>query len=206
MEVDRFKRLDDKANNQLRFTYILSTIYIALMKIIIIDKINEVIYILMFFSFIFLFLAWLFYFLSLRLTIVPKLPLTDEVFTLFKDKELMTIQYALHESIKKALNEYNIIILKKAKNLRYGYNFTIASVVLVILTTGYISYNNIKTNTTQKKELHMSEKNSSQTTSTPINNNQPEFDVKIPDIEYATDSVNTTVGQNKSISIEEKRK
>ena len=72
-EVDRFKRLDDKANNQLRFTYILLTIYIALLKVIIIDNTSHIdIFILIFvlLSFIFLLVAWLFYFLSLKLTTV----------------------------------------------------------------------------------------------------------------------------------------
>jgi len=195
MEVDRFKRLDDKANNQLRFTYVLLTIYIALMKIMVIDNIhtiNNIIYIIIFCSFIFLFFAWLFYFLSLRLTTVPKLPLTDDVFILFKEKELMTVQYALYESIKKAIIQYDKIILKKAKNLRYGYNSTIISVILVIITAGYISYNNLDINPTSKKEVQMSEKksekeNNNQNDSTTPSKSQPEFDVKIPDIQYATE-------------------
>jgi len=39
------------------------------------------------------------------------------------------------------------------------------------------------------------EENSNQTTSTPTNNNQPEFDVKIPDIEYATEGYEVDISK-----------
>ena len=84
MEVERFKRLDDKANNLLRFIYILITIYLAMMKIIFVDTHNElnniIIFILILSSILPLVCAWVSYFLSLKLTIVPRLPLTQEVF------------------------------------------------------------------------------------------------------------------------------
>ena len=202
-EVDRFKRLDDKANNQLRFTYILLTIYIALLKVIIIDNTSYIdIFILIFvlLSFIFLLVAWLFYFLSLKLTTVPKLPLTDDILSLFKDNEIVTIEFALHGSIKKAIYEYDRIILKKAKNLRYGYNLTILSVLFIIVTTGVISYNYFESNHINfKKEQKMSDKktegnNNSQADSSQPQNNQPDFNVNIPDIQYATEGyeVDTT--------------
>ena len=204
MEVDRFKRLDDKANNQLRFTYVLLTIYIALLKILIFDDIHHIdifILILVLLSFISLFSAWLFYFLSLKLTTVPKLPLTDNVLTLFKEKEIATVEFALHGSIKKAIDKYDEIIFKKAKNLRYGYNSTILSVMLIMITTGFILYNYLEKNQINfKKELEMNdtkteENNNSQVNSSSSQENQPEFDVSIPDIQYATegyDEVNTT--------------
>lgn len=211
MEVDRFKRLDDKANNQLRFTYILLTIYSALLKILVIDslyKINNIVFIPVSLSFIFLFLAWLFYFLSLRLTTVPKLPLTSEVFDLFKEEKLITIQFALSQSMKEAVSEYNEIILKKAKNLRYGYNLTIASVALVMITTGYISYNYLTQNKINtKKEFQMSEntseeQNNSQDNASEQNDNQPNFDVNIPNLQYTTEGYEDDTTKYKDLIIE----
>lgn len=211
MEVDRFKRLDDKANNQLRFTYILLTIYSALLKILIIDsvyKIDDIIFIPVSLSFVFLFLAWLFYFLSLRLTTVPKLPLTNEISDLFKEQKLITIQFALSQSIKEAISEYDEIILKKAKNLRYGYNLTIVSVALVMITTGYISYNYMTVNKiNSKKEFQMSEntseeQNNSQDNTSEQNNDQPDFDVNIPSLQYTTEGYEEDITKYKDLIIE----
>jgi len=196
MEVERFKRLDDKANNQLRFIYILITIYLAMIKIIFIDTHNElniIIFVLILLSFIFLFSAWLSYFLSLKLTVVPTLPLTQEVFDLFNDddNDFNTIQFALHRIIKNAVNEYTDIISKKAKTLRYGYNFTILSIMCIILSTSYISYN-YYTNLQKiniKKEAQMAKENTDKNDSNEKQtiSKKPNLNVKIPNLTYATE-------------------
>ena len=196
MEVERFKRLDDKANNQLRFTYILITIYLAMIKIIFIDTHNElstVIFVLILLSFIFLFSAWLNYFLSLKLTIVPRLPLTQEVFDLFNDddNDFDTIQFALHQIIKNAVDEYIDIISKKAKTLRYGYNSTILSIICIILSISFISYNyyiNLQ-KTNIKKEAQMAKGNTDKNGSNEKQavSKKPNFNVKIPNLTYATE-------------------
>jgi len=196
MEVERFKRLDDKANNQLRFTYILITIYLAMIKIIFIDthnELNSIIFILILLSSIFLLSAWYNYFLSLKLTIVPTLPLTQEVFDLFNDDDnnFDTIQFALHQIIKNAVDEYASIISKKAKTLRYGYNSTILSIICIILSTSYILYNyysnlekiNIKKEAPMAKEN--TDKNGSNEKKTA--SNKPNLNVKIPNLTYATE-------------------
>jgi len=222
MEVDRFKRLDDKANNQLRFTYILITIYIALGKLIIIDITNNqnyIAYVLLTSSIIFLVLAWLNYFLSLKLTIVPKLPLTDEIINLFKEKELPTIQYALSESMKKAFNIYDKIIEKKAKKLHYGYNFTILSVITIIILTGYTSYNHINIDT--KKEFKMNTNNKQEDSNNTnnqqdsnvsnntnnqqdsnISNNEPDFNVDIPELLVATEGYQVDISKYKDLILD----
>lgn len=196
MEVERFKRLDDKVNNQLRFIYILITIYLAMIKIVFIDthnELNNLIFILIFLSFIFLFSAWWNYFLSLKLTVVPTLPLTEEVFDLFNDdnNNFNTIQFALHQIIKNAVDEYTSIISEKAKKLRYGYNFTMLSVICIILSTSYISYNyyiNLQQQNI-KKEVQMAKDNTNQNNSNKQKtvSEKPNLNVKIPNLTYGTE-------------------
>ena len=197
MEVERFKRLDDKANNQLRFIYILITIYLTMIKIIFVDTHNElnniISIILILLSILSLFSAWVCYFLSLKLTIVPRLPLTQEVFELFNDDDnnFNTIQFALHKIIKKAIDEYTSIISKKAKRLQYGYNFTFLSIICIILSTSCILYNSYtdiqKQNT--KKEAQMAKDNTDKNDSKEKEtvSKKPNVNVKIPNLTYATE-------------------
>lgn len=134
-EVERFSRVDEKATKFLTSISIIITLFVGLTKWLFSDSDNNFticFFIIIGLAFFLLSLAWVCFFSSLRLTIVPKMPLTDEVFDLFKNEKINSIYFALHKSAKSGVEELSLIIHKKAKFILWGFRLTIAAGILMI--------------------------------------------------------------------------
>ena len=216
-EVSRFARLDEKAIKLLTATSVIITAFIALSKWLFSDNqanhFTAYVYILAGLVFILLCISWAFYFISLKLEIIPKMPLTDEVFELVKNKNIATVHVALYKSAKNAVEEISLIINKKSKYLVNGFKCTFIAGLLLVLFVSMIvlesgkfksifcvSYHQYK-----KEERLMSEKetgqnaNSQQNTTNQQSSNEPDLDINAPNLQYATEGLDSVPDKNAQI-------
>ncbi len=210
-EISRFARLDEKAVKFITSTSIIITIFVALSKWLFSENNNYfTVYVYMVTGLIFIFLcmAWTYYFFSLRLTVVPKMPVTDEIFDLFKNKNISTIHVTLYKSAKTATEELSSTIHKKAKYIVLGFRCTSTAGLLLILFIGMVilesnNTQNIfcktKLNTQHEKVTTMCEGNTPQdnnSTNNQQSDNEPDLNVTAPELEYSAENFNGSSTHN----------
>ncbi len=206
-EISRFARLDEKAIKLLTATSVIITAFIALSKWLFSDNQNNhftiYVYILSGLIFILLCVSWIFYFLSLKLAVIPKMPLTDEVFELIKNKNIATVHVALYKSAKKAVEEISSIINKKSKYLVYGFKCTLIAGLLLVLFVSMIVLESVKlksifcvANSQRKEERIMSKKETNQNTTNQQSNNEPDLDINAPNLQYVTEGLDSVPNKN----------
>jgi len=222
-EVNRFARLDDKAVKFITATSIIITIFIALSKWLFSESNNcftVYVYFISGLVFIFLCMAWFFYFLSLKLAIVPKIPMTDEVFELFKSKNISTVYVALYKVARTAVEEITITICKKSKYLAWGFKCTIFAGLLLILFISMVALESSNIHNvfcvaklnTQHKEVNVMCKdnstnaNSSSNTNSGQPDNEPDLDVISPSLQYATEGLDSITDEKGKILNESTKK
>lgn len=203
-EIARFSRLDEKAVKFITATSVIITAFIALSKWVFSGNNNFTIYVFLISGIIFILLcaAWIFYFLSLKLTVVPKMPLTDETFELIKNNNISTVNVALYKAARNAVEEISLTINKKSKYLVNGFKCTLIAGLFLILFVSMIVVESIDfksifcaNNSQQTEESIMTEKETTQSQSTTTTNqqpnNEPDLDVNAPNLQHATEGLDS---------------
>ena len=214
-EISRFARLDEKSIKLLTATSFIITAFIALAKWIFSEDQNNhftiYAYILSGLIFILLCASWMFYFLSLKLTVIPRMPLTEEIFELVRNRNIPTIHVALYKASRNAVDEISLIIRNKSKYLIYGFKCTILAGLMLVLFTGMIVLESGKLKsilcgkTTQNKEvIIMSDKETTQDTTNQQSNNEPDLDVNPPNLQYATEGLDSIPDEMSTVLTESK--
>jgi len=218
-EISRFARLDEKAIKLLTATSVIITAFIALSKWLFsgnqTNHFTAYVYILAGLVFILLCISWAFYFLSLKLEVIPKMPLTDEVFELVKNNNIATVHFALYKSAKNAVEEISLIINKKSEYLVNGFKYTLIAGLLFVLFVSMIALESSKFKSIFcvsyhqcKEERVMSEKetnqntNNQQNTTSQQSNNEPDLDIKSPNLQYVTEGLDSVPDKNTQIITE----
>ncbi|HHJ3243442.1 TPA: hypothetical protein ACQJOV_004583 [Vibrio parahaemolyticus] len=180
-EVQRFHRLDDKSTKFITAISVVITAFSALVNWVSGNEtvnFTPYVYILLVLVFIGLSVSWVMFFLCLKMTTTSVLDIEDTMLEDFKNNNIATIRIGIYKGLQNSIKERRASSDKKAKFLNWGYNFTAASglcmVLLIIAMSGEVLYQNHSVK--QPREVF---KMSDPKDNTPQDNDdEPNFDVK----------------------------
>lgn len=187
-EVNRYQLLDAKAVKLLNTTSIALTIFLAFLNWLISLSNNTFsiyVYLLSSAAFLTISISWFYYFRSMRLTKVPRMPLDANTLELFKTEKLYDIYIALHKTCLSSVEDSCEINEKKASYLKLGYNFTALSSALILMFVCSATYEKTQLKNTFKNNIKgafMSEKKDNREKES----NEPNFDIVAPKYKLVT--------------------
>ncbi len=193
-EISRFQVIDDKSIKLLSSVSIMITIFLALVKWVFEDSLQEYtlyVYVLVALVFISLSFAWFYFFSALKLRLTPRMPLNESIFDLVKKQNIATIHVALYKSCQSAVDESMKNVEEKASKLDSGYKATSLAALFLVLTIAMVSFESAKpsileVNLTKKESLTMSK--DEQPKETKPSGNEPDLDITAPDVTYVRNS------------------
>lgn len=182
LEVQRFHRLDDKSTKFITAISIVIATFSALINWFVGNEdivFSPYVYVLMVLVFLMSSIAWVMFFFCLRLASIPVLDIADNMLEQFNNNNVATMRVAIFKGCQKAIKERRSISDRKAKFLRWGFNFTAISAFFVLLLVASMSAETFyqKNNFNQPVErVHMTEKK--ENTSPQGDNDEPNLDVE----------------------------
>ncbi|MFC1833296.1 hypothetical protein ACFL2Q_01010 [Thermodesulfobacteriota bacterium] len=147
-EIDRHKRIDDKASKYLAVITLLVGIYgffanWMLSEVVPIqqwDFLEWILALVILSVLLSLFITWVMIFRSLKVIELKQIPMNDQMIKFFDKNRPIDIWYALARGNKDALLENRKEVNRKAEQVSTGYKWTAVTVVLFFLLVSLFGY------------------------------------------------------------------